>query len=799
MRRALVITLALLLACLTTVTWAGWATAAHGLAGARSAVVPMAATPTASVGAGGVAVAWAAVDGATGYAVERTQQETGTTQPACGGAVATTGCTDAAVPAGTWTYRVRALVASWRGPASLASTPVLVEGVASATLDVTPRTAVPGDDLTITGTGWPEATTVAIEVGGTTLCTATGDFTTTCALPDRAAGSYAVRAKAGTTVVTSGTLQVVPGLRAVTPITSPGGQLSLRGRGFAGSSRVDVLLGDRALHQATTTQFGETNTLQLVVPADVAPGAYTLRATDAAGNEASAPVTVAAAGLQVTPASATPGDTVRVDGVGWPAGSTVNVRVRSTPLCALTADAFGAVSGGCTLPDTAGGDTEIRATNGASTAASPFRVLASVAPTSAAATSPGGSLQLKARGFGASSAIRVQFDDGPITPIPYTTPESGTLTFDVKVPQLASGQHTVRVSDLAGSSATTTVRVVAPELTLSESSGPAQGTISVSGQNWPASAGVSVRFDGNTYNCSYVTRTDGSFGPSPCTIPVLAGGPHTVTATSVTAVLGAPLAFTITPKVTASPTSASPGQQVTLNATGLPASSSVTFSVGGQQVATVTTSSTGTANLAAPVPDVPAGPTAVRVVGALGASPDVTIAVYRPTVQLSTATIVPNQPVRVTGSGWPVGQQVLVRIGSSTLCAVLATGGNLDQSCTPQSSPGGAGQAVVAVGQQLGSVTATAPGTVTVVAVGTLDVASAAPGRTVYALARGLLAGRTAEFYVGGVLVESRTVPSDGTWQRAYTVPAGTPPGPLELEFRQQDAPPVRLMLTVLP
>jgi hypothetical protein len=59
------------------------------------------------------------------------------------------------------------------------------------------------------------------------------------------------------------------------------------------------------------------------------------------------------------------------------------------------------------------------------------------------------------------------------------------------------------------------------------------------------------------------------------------------------------------------------------------------------------------------------------------------------------------------------------------------------------------------------------------------------------------LAGRTVELYVGGVLVESRPGPSDGTWARSYTVPAGTPAGPLEFEFRQHDVPPVRVTLTV--
>ncbi|MFC7496634.1 MULTISPECIES: hypothetical protein [unclassified Nocardioides] len=803
MHRTLVVVLTLLLIGVATVTWASWSAAATGTAGAHAAVVATPDRPDATIANGSVTVAWSTVT-ATGYVVQRTHQATGTTQPACGGAVVTTTqCVDSDADPGTWTYRVRARLGSWTGPWSTASTPVEVEGASTATLDVSPRSATPGDAIAVTGAGWPASSEVTVLVGGSVMCTvpSAADGTVasdaSCPMPERAQGTYAVRASSGTTVVDAGNVAVVPGLRSVSPTTSPGGQLSVRGRGFAASSQVDVRLGERLLTRVTTTQSGETNTVQLTVPADVAPGSYALRLVDAAGNEAQAPVAVAAAGLQVTPASATPGDTVRVSGSGWPAGAAVGLRIRSTPMCSLTPDVSGAISGECTLPDTAGGDTEIVANNGTSTVATALRVLASVAPTSAVSTSPGGSLQLKVRGLGGHTAIGVQFDDGPVTPTGQSTPESGTLTFSVTVPQLGSGSHVVRVSDASGNAATTTITVVAPELTLSHSSGPTQMAIQVSGRNWPANVGVGIRFDGNTYNCTPVTRADGTFGPTSCLVPQLPGGPHAVTASSNTAVLGSSITFTITPKVTSTYSMASPGQSLILSATGLPASSSATFLIGGQQVATATTSSSGQANPSVPVPDLPAGPAAVQVVGALGASPEATLTIYRPTLQLSTSTIVPNQAVRVTGTGWPAGQFVGIRVGSSLVCTLTATGGNLDASCIPQAVPGGSGQVVTGTTNNVPTVTATAPGTVTVVAAAALDLVSAAPGQTVRATARGLLAGRTVELYVGGVLVESRSAAGDGIWTRAYAIPAGTPPGPLEFEFRQQDVPPARVTLTV--
>ncbi|HSD23321.1 MAG TPA: hypothetical protein VLB79_03255 [Solirubrobacterales bacterium] len=64
----------------------------------------------------------------TGYLVRR-YDESGnaqTTGAGCSGTIATTSCTETAVPPGTWRYRVTSVNAKWRGPESAASAPVSV-------------------------------------------------------------------------------------------------------------------------------------------------------------------------------------------------------------------------------------------------------------------------------------------------------------------------------------------------------------------------------------------------------------------------------------------------------------------------------------------------------------------------------------------------------------------------------------------------------------------------------------------------------------------------------------------------
>ena len=68
----------------------------------------------------------------TGYLVKR-YDNSGTLQAigaACSGTIATTSCTEAAVPAGTWRYRVTPANANWRGAESAASAAVTVSAPA---------------------------------------------------------------------------------------------------------------------------------------------------------------------------------------------------------------------------------------------------------------------------------------------------------------------------------------------------------------------------------------------------------------------------------------------------------------------------------------------------------------------------------------------------------------------------------------------------------------------------------------------------------------------------------------------
>ena len=114
---------------------ASWHRGGSGSSAAKARSLVAVAQPTASVSNRSVTVNWSApASGAppTGYLVKR-YDNSGTLQTigaACSGTIATTSCTEAAVPAGTWRYRVTPANANWRGAESAASAAVTVSAPA---------------------------------------------------------------------------------------------------------------------------------------------------------------------------------------------------------------------------------------------------------------------------------------------------------------------------------------------------------------------------------------------------------------------------------------------------------------------------------------------------------------------------------------------------------------------------------------------------------------------------------------------------------------------------------------------
>ncbi len=165
------LTLALVTVALPTAASAYWS--APGVAGGHGAAsagtVVRGSTPVATVDTNEITVGWAATTlssgaPADGYTVQRYAVGSPTPQPVggtCAGLVASTTCTDADVPPGSWTYTITPRVGThWDGPASLPSEAVLVAAETGPLGTATTFSVLGGTGVTSTG-----VTTVSGDLG----------------------------------------------------------------------------------------------------------------------------------------------------------------------------------------------------------------------------------------------------------------------------------------------------------------------------------------------------------------------------------------------------------------------------------------------------------------------------------------------------------------------------------------------------------------------------------------------------------------------------------------------------------
>jgi redox-regulated HSP33 family molecular chaperone len=169
----------------------------------------------------------------------------------------------------------------------------------------------------------------------------------------------------------------------------------------------------------------------------------------------------------------------------------------------------------------------------------------------------------------------------------------------------------------AQATATTTARTI----TLTASSGHVGDTVSISGQAFPASASVSATYDGSAVTVSPATSTDGagSFSGATFVVPASPAGANTVVVTAGGQTASA--TFTVTPKITLSPTSGTPGSSNSISGSGFAASSSLsaTFNTTSALTLTGTTATDSTGSFSGATytaPYIGSGTYAVRVTDA---------------------------------------------------------------------------------------------------------------------------------------------------------------------------------------
>jgi hypothetical protein len=448
------------------------------------------------------------------------------------------------------------------------------------------------------------------------------------------------------------------------------------------------------------------------------PGTATVSATDSASNTGSAQLAVYAPSVALTAPGAPAGHGLTVTGSGWPAGDSIYIQIGATTpgnnvACSLSAGRNGTIAGtqyygGCQVPTTVpGGRYKVYAVDGNNPAIAvtgPYfnlRPALVLTPGQSNAGSPvvaGQTVSVMGYGFGAKTTVsNFKFGPNPVSTVPSSQPTNaqgsftGPVTFTV--PSVAPGNVTVSAADPSNRTGSAVIAVYAPTVSVTtpaSSGSPGQG-VTVFGSGWPSGDTIYVQIGSKTLGtdvaCSFYASSDGTFADNGdnCTVPDnLPAGAKTLFAIDQTNTAGVATGdpFMVQPVLVLTPAGLSPdttgptavGVTVTINGHGFTAGSTVSnFTFNGNPVTTtpssvnVTQAGNFAVKVTFTVPSVAAGTYTVSGTDASSQTGGSSLMVYAPTISVKPTSGSAGDPLQVSGTGWPPGDYVYAKIGSTTL------------------------------------------------------------------------------------------------------------------------------------
>ena len=362
---------------------------------------------------------------------------------------------------------------------------------ASASFTIKPKVAVdpasttPSKEITIKLSDWPSGVSISsVSVGG--LSAIGDDFSEST--DGKGAASFKVmvprNVKTGTQTVSvagkgttaSTTIGINVLLLTISPAEAvPGQQVTISGSGFARNTKVDSLTigggDDIKPDDASATSSGNVS-VTVKLPLDVGSGTKKIE-LDVQGRVGEGELTVPKPSIELDPATSVPGSVISVTGSGFAANERVEVSFRGAIEEVGRADGNGDVSVRLDIPSDAGvGSTnevmvKVRPSDTAKYAnlnisAKADHKTPGPAITVSAEAQVGGHITISGTNFASFSTLTT-VTVGGLDAKPSPAPEAdknGAFEFQVRVPRLSAGSHTVTIRDNRNNSATETFEVV---------------------------------------------------------------------------------------------------------------------------------------------------------------------------------------------------------------------------------------------------------------------------------------------------------------------------------------------------
>ena len=427
----------------------------------------------------------------------------------------------------------------------------------------------------------------------------------------------------------------------------------------------------------------------------------------------------------------------------------------------LNVPASGSVSKPFTVPSSGPGQKEVIV----GTARATFTVSSAlgVTPTSGPV---GSQVQLNGGGFDINQTnLQVRFG-GQLLSTPAMSGPEGTVTYTFTVPSLPAGAHSITVGGADPISFTIT-----SDLRLGETSGAPGSTVTISGSGFQANTSANLSFNGKTVQS--VTADSGGRISTSFQVPEAPGGPNSVE------LGGKALSFTVTPVLSLSTASATPGGTVQVAGSGFGRNErGISIVLGTTQVQTgISADANGSWSSSFEAPSLAAGSHRITASGPStnrNAAPSVSL-VLGSRVSLDKISGPPGSALKVRGSGFKPRETVRVAAGNNLVTASVRadTRGVWSADLEVPSSPGG--PLIISATGTGGQRTETQ---FTVSARVSLSLQSAPPGSSITMTGVGFPANSDdLAIRFGESVVASTSADGQGTFTRAFTVPQAASDG----------------------
>ncbi len=437
-------------------------------------------------------------------------------------------------------------------------------------ITVNPVQGLPGDELTLYGTGFDKRNGVDFYFGGTPITVEwivdaarsktnnDGYFAVKITVPDVDVGAYTILAEDedDDDISAQVTFTVTePSLNPVIVVDPTSAnvddEVEVSGTEFAPGDTVTIYFDDEVVDTTTTLTDGSF-TGSFDIPESV-NGSHTIKAEDTDGGVATATITVEpkiAFDIEEGPG----GTEVTVTGTGFGYRSDIEtIEFDSTDVDIESGDDRSGTDGSFEfsfiVPAVGAGSYDVTVEDeDGNSAEAEFTVVAAAASITPTSGVGGTEITVTGVNFIAGAEVTISYDGVDITTA--TAGSDGTVSATFDAPAGAGGVHNVTISD--GINDPDAEFTVTAEASINPVSGNVGSAITVSGNGFGASKPITITYDGSvvTPMATIVTLVDGSFSGS-FIAPVSTGGSHVIT---VSDGVNPPKQFTFTMETTKPPT-----------------------------------------------------------------------------------------------------------------------------------------------------------------------------------------------------------------------------------------------------